>query len=256
MVPQLLIAIGLFAALFFALEVGFRVGRSAKGSSDAPGGGQIGAVQGAVLGLLALLLGFSFGGAAARFLERQDLITIEANAIGTAYLRADMLDEPHRSALRTGLQRYTEHRIAVSPTLGRGLAPEVAAECERLQGEIWRAAAAGANAKPQSMVVVLPPVNEVFDVHSLRLAAGRKHLPILVLGLLFGSSLLAMFVMGYGSGFSGRRMELLNASLMTLIGIALWTTIDLDHPRAGLLQLSDEPLKAIHFGLPTAKPAP
>ena len=256
MVAQLLTAIGLFTALFLALEVGFRVGRSTKRSADASSGGQIGAVQGAVLGLLALLLGFSFGGAAGRFLERQDLITTEANAIGTAYLRADMLDEPHRSALRTSLQRYTEQRIAVSPTLGRGLPPEVAAECERLQSEIWRAAAAGANAKPQSMVVVLPPVNEVIDVHSLRLAAGRKHLPILVLGLLFGSSLLAMFVMGYGSGFSGRRMELLNAALMTLIGIALWTTIDLDHPRAGLLQLSDEPLKAIRFDAPPAKSVP
>ncbi|MGH7132329.1 MAG: hypothetical protein ACREJO_10335 [Phycisphaerales bacterium] len=245
----------MFSGLCIALEVGFRFGRSSKKSREGADGGQIGAVQGAVLGLLGLLLGFSFAGASARFLDRQDLITTEANAIGTAYLRADLLDEPHRTSLRAALQRYTEHRIAVSPTLTSRNMSEAFAESDRLQGEVWRAAAAGCNAKPAVVLAVLPPVNDVIDVHSLRVAAGLKHLPALVLGLLFGSSLLAMFVMGYGSGFSGRRMEMLNASLMILIGLALWTTVDLDHPRAGLLRLSDEPLKAIRFDAPAPKPA-
>jgi hypothetical protein len=89
------VAVGILLVLFASLEAGFRFGR-ARGS-DAGASAQIGTVQGALLGLLGLLLGFSFAAAGARFIERQDLIVSEANAIGTAYLRADLLEEPFRA---------------------------------------------------------------------------------------------------------------------------------------------------------------
>jgi hypothetical protein len=100
--------------------------------------------------------------------------------------------------------------------------------------------------------VVLDPVNEVIDLHSTRIASGRKHLPLIVLGLLIACSLLSMGVIGYGSGVSaGGRWPGLNGSLAILIAAALWTTIDLDHPRAGLIRLSDEPLMKLNL-----KPSP
>src|SRR5689334_2396428 len=110
MLHDLIIAMGVLATLLIALEVGFRAGRRSAAEADPRALGQIGAVQGAMLGLLGLLLAFSFAAAAARFFERQDLIVSEANAIGTSYLRADLLEEPHRSALQTALQQYTTHR--------------------------------------------------------------------------------------------------------------------------------------------------
>jgi hypothetical protein len=88
-------------------------------------------------------------------------------------------------------------------------------------------------------------VNEVIDLHSTRLAAALKHLPVPVLGLLIASSMLAMGVMGYSNGISGHRRAPLTISLAVLIGLTLWITIDLDHPRAGLLQLNDAPLEAV-----------
>jgi hypothetical protein len=97
---------------------------------------------------------------------------------------------------------------------------------------------------------VLGPVNEVIDLHSLRVAAGRKHLPPLVLGLLIGCSALAVGVIGYGCGLSGGRRAPLTFSLVTLIGLALWVTIDLDHPRTGLMQLSDAPLAELQLDAP------
>jgi len=241
------IAVGLLALTLLSLEAGYRLGLRASSGEDQRAAGQVGAIQGAILGLLGLLLGFSFAAAGARFLERQDQIVAEANAIGTAYLRADLLDEPHRSALLGALQRYTEHRLEVSSRLRSGFLPGDLAEVERIHGAIWDAAMAGVTARPASMLGVLPPVNEIIDLHSTRVAAVIKRLPLLVMGLLIGCSGLAMGVIGYGSGLGGRRRALLTVPLATLVVTSLWVTIDLDRPRAGLLQLSDAPLKDLKF---------
>jgi len=245
MLMDLLIPPGLLALLFIAQEIGFRFGQHARIASKESSEpvGQVGAVQGAVLGLLGLLLGFSFAGAASRFLERQDLITAEANAIGTAFLRADMLDDPHRAALRAAIRDYHEHRVRLSTTLRQGLSPVAIQEINDFHVRIWKAAAEGANAKVAVAMTVLPPVNDVIDVHTLRVASGRKHLPPQIVVLLLGCSVIAMSVMGYGGGLSGRRNLILLTSLIILIATALWTTIDLDRPRSGLLQLNDAVLR-------------
>lgn len=242
---EMAIAAALLLLLLAGLEVGYRLGRLSADRGEDPSGGQVGAIQGAVLGLLALLLGFSFSGAASRFIERQDQIVTEANAIGTAWLRADLLDEPYRAQLKDQLARYVQHRVDVSQRLRDGLAQMDAAEVAAFHTRIWRAASEGSLAKPATMVVVLPPVNEVIDMHATRVAAGRKHLPMLVLGLLVACSVLGVAVIGYGCGLGRRRSLPLTASLTLLIGAALWTTIDLDHPRRGLIKLSDAPLREL-----------
>ena len=245
MTGELAVAGGLLLLLMAGLEAGYRFGLRAADHGEDAAGGQVGAIQGAVLGLLALLLGFSFSGAASRFIERQDQIVTEANAIGTAWLRADLLDEPRRSQLKDELARYVQHRIAVSQQLRNGLGDVDAAEIAAFHNRIWKKASEGALAKPATMVVVLPPVNDVIDMHATRVAAGRKHLPMLVLGLLIACSVLGVAVIGYGCGLSRRRSLPMTMSLAVLIGAALWTTIDLDYPRRGLIQLSDAPLREL-----------
>jgi hypothetical protein len=244
---DVLVGVGLLAALAVALEIGFRLGKRASEDADPRAAGQVGAVQGAVLGLLGLLLAFSFAAAGSRFLEKQDLIVTEANAIGTATLRADLLDQPHRSELRAALREYTEYRIQLSAQLRSGMPVGAHSEIERQHARIWNAAVEGVAARPAAILAVLDPMNELIDLHSTRLAAGRKHLPMVVLGLLIACSLLAIGVIGYGSGMGGRRRLPLTLSLTLLVGAALWITIDLDYPRGGLLQLSDAPLQALKF---------
>ena len=97
------------------------------------------------------------------------------------------------------------------------------------------------------MMGVLIPINEVINLHATRLAAGKKRLPTLIMGLLMACSALAVGVTGYVCGMGGRRRVPLTVALALLIGAALWITVDLDHPRAGLIQLSDAPLKALTF---------
>jgi hypothetical protein len=245
---DIIVAIALLLVLVAAFEAGFRIARAAH--ADARASGQVGAVQGAILGLLGLLLGFSFAAAGARFLERQDLIVTEANAIGTAYLRADLLPEPHRARLRDALRDYTRYRVEISSTIRQGLAAAAHDTIQRQHADMWRAALEGANARPETILAVLPPVNDVIDLHSTRLAAGQKHLPALVMGLLIASSVLSLGTMGYASGIGGRRRAPLTVPLAFLIASSLWITIDLDHPRAGLMRLSDAPLEALRFDTP------
>ena len=242
---------GLLVLLLAALELGYRAGVREARDTHPVAGTQVGTVQGAILGLLGLLLAFSFAAAGTRFLERQDLITQEANAIGTAYLRADLLDGPHRAELRTALRGYTEHRISASRTLHQDtLGTTVTAEVERLHAEIWRAASSGVADRPALALAVLAPVNDVIDLHATRVAAAQKHVPLPVLALLVACSLLSIAVIGYGNGLAGERSVPLAAPLAMLIGFALCVTIDLDHPRAGVIRLNDAPLANLKFDAP------
>jgi hypothetical protein len=245
---ELSVAIGLLVVLVAALEAGFRAGcRRLFTPTGAEVSSQTGPIQGAILGLLGLLLAFSFAAAGSRFLERQDLITQEANAIGTAFLRADLLAEPERSELRAALRDYTRHRLAVAKKVRFVMDPADVAESGRMQARIWSAARAGVAARPAALLAVLNPVNEVIDLHTTRLAASRKHVPMPVLGLLVLCSALATAITGYACGVADRRRSPLSGALAILIGAALWITIDLDYPRMGLLRLDDAPLEELRF---------
>lgn len=243
MIQEVEIATAILLLLATGFEIGFRLGRWASTKTTPSGAGQLGATQGALLGLLGLLLGFSFAGAAARFIERQDLIVKEANAIGTAFLRADMLEEPYRSNLRTSLKDYVQYRIEASANLRSGVTPEMLAHISQQHKQIWKAASEGVSAKPAAMVSVLTPVNEVIDLHAYRLATGRKHLPRLVVTLLMLCSGIAVGAIGYGCGLSGRRYLAMTGSLVFVMAVALWTTIDMDYARVGLVRVSDVPLQ-------------
>jgi hypothetical protein len=246
-VQDALVAAGLLALLLIALEIGFLAGIRSASRADVPSGGQVGAIQGAELGLLGLLLAFSFAAAAGRFFERQDLIIQEANAIGTTLLRADLLEEPHRSELRTALRDYTAHRIAMGERLRHGVQPDDAAEIDRLHARMWKAALAGVTPHPALMLPVLDPLNQMISLHTLRLEAGLKRVPPIVMGLLIACSALAIGTIGYGIGLRGKRRVHLTLPLAVLVGSSLWLTMDLDRPRAGLIQLSDQPFKDLRF---------
>jgi hypothetical protein len=249
-VENVAIFAGMVVALLVFFEIGFRVGEHTKEDLTSAEGGQVGVIQAALLGLLGLLLAFSFAAAGARFLERQDLIVQEANAIGTSYLRADLLAEPHKTELRSALKRYVEHRIrATVGPLGTS-DPAIAAEVEALHAKIWSAAIDGVRNNPELALSVLPPVNDVIDFHSTRVAAATKHIPGVVFGLLLVCSVLSVAVIGYGCGTAGRRRIPLTVSLTLIIAASLWITFDLDHPRRGLLQLNDAPLRALKFDVP------
>jgi len=245
---DVLTAVGLFLGLLVCLELWFRLGtRARKRRSDHPD--PLSNIQGATLGLLALLLGFSFALAAGRFNDRVQLITREANAIGTVWLRCDLLPEAEREATRTLLRAYTASRIgfynATDPA-ARGVA---VTESEALQRRIWALFVGVSKAAPERADVLLPPVNELIDLHGSRVAASQRHMPMVLLGLLITCSAVSVASVGYGCGVAGKRNEVLTTALTFLIAGTLWAIIDMDHPRKGLIRVGQQPMLDLQTSL-------
>jgi len=237
---EVLIVAGLVGTMFLALELSYRLGyrrKVARGEEV-----QLGPIQGAVLGLLALLLGFSFAGSTTRFIARQDLIVSEANAIGTSYFRADLLDEPYRHELRELLRTYTAVRIAWFNEMNLERQASLGRDAGRLHPRSFQAAAQGVERAPQFAVVVLQPVNEVIDLHAARVSALWRHLPLLVIAALVVCAALGLVTVGYSCGLARHRSLVFSYAFALLIAAALWMTIDLGYPRRGLMRVNQQPM--------------
>jgi hypothetical protein len=110
------------------------------------------------------------------------------------------------------------------------------------QDRIWAAALTGVNRRPEAMLALLDPVNEVLDQLALRNAAATRHIPTPVTVLLIACALLSIGTIGYGCGLSNNRHRGVATAMSILVASALWLTIDLDYPRVGLVQVSTQPL--------------
>lgn len=236
-----LTGIALMAGLVACLEFWFLLGqRARRRRNEHPD--QLAAIQGAMLGLLALLLGFSFALAAGRFSDRVELITQEANAIGTAWLRADLLGNQPRAEVRDLLRQYTRQRIDSYEARTDAEWKAAITSSESLQQRFWSIVVEACRATPELSVVLLPAFNEMFDLESTRVAASRRHLPGMLLALLLASSAVSVAAVGYGCGVAGKRNVVLTTSLSFLIAGVLWSIIDMDHPRRGLIRAGQQPL--------------
>jgi hypothetical protein len=245
---DVLVAVGLFLGLLACLELCFFFGiRASKRKAEHPD--QLANIQGATLGLLALLLGFSFALAAGRFSDRVQLITQEANTIGTAWLRCDLLPDAARTETRKLLQDYTAQRIAFYDATDAAASAVAAAESEKLQARIWAAFVSTAKAAPERAEVLLPPANELIDLHGLRVAAAQRHMPGVLLGLLIACSAISVAAVGYGCGVAGKRNVVLTTALTFLIAGTLWAIIDMDHPRKGLIRVGQQPMLDVQKSL-------
>lgn len=233
-----LVALAVFGGSLLVLEVAYQFGRRVKPKEAAP---QLATVQGATLGLLGLLLGFSFSGATGRFIDRQDIVVREANAIGTAYLRADLLEPARADALRTALRDYLDARIVLFSELDSARMTTVRARLAELQTSAWSTATEAVRSNPAIGNLVLPPLNEMFDLLSTRDNLSERHIPPIVLLLLCGCAALSISTIGYGCGLQRRRGLGTVGTFTVLISVALWITIDFDYPRRGLIKVSSKP---------------
>jgi len=237
---EILLVLGLTGGVVAAHELGFWLG-SRIGSADDAFGRQLGLVRASTAALVAFLIGFAFSGAASRFIDRLDIIVTEANALGTAYLRADAIAEPHRSELRAALREYTADRVQLLSGERRDQIEPLLAKVGGLHERMWQSAIAGTQNNAALMMVVLPPINEVIDLHSTHLAMARRHLPWPIMAVLLGTAAVGVGLMGFGNGRVGRRFSLLDSVYGGVLAVALWMTIDLDYPGMGILRLTNLP---------------
>ena len=230
----------LVALVFLANEIGFQIGRRGP-ERDEEFKKQLGFIRGATLALFSFLVGFSFSGAGSRYIDRQDMIVKEANAIGTAWLRAMVLPEPQRSGLQTVLRDYAANRVALIEANDKADISRLMAEAGRDHVKMWDIALKAVAGEPQLMRIVLPPLNDVIDLHTSHLSAAQRHIPTAILAVLIACGGLAFVLVGYGAGLTNRRFPILNSIYGVIAAAALWMTIDLDHPRHGLIRSNLQP---------------
>jgi len=238
---ELLIAVGLIAGVMATHEVGFWLGSLVR-SADDPFDRQVALVRGSTAALVAFLIGFAFSGAASRFIDRIDIIVKEANALGTAYLRADTIPEPQRSELKAALKEYTADRVEMLSGDRQDRIEPLLAKIGGLHERMWQSAINGTQGNAPLMMVVLPPINEVIDLHSAHLAMARRHLPLPIMAVLLGTAAIGVGLIGFGNGRVGRRFTLLDAVYGVVLAVALWMTIDLDYPGIGLIRVTNRPV--------------
>jgi hypothetical protein len=238
---ELLLAMGLIGGAVAAHDIGFWLGSLTR-SADEPFDQQVGLVRTLTAALVAFLIGFAFSGAASRFIDRQDIIVKEANALGTAYLRADTIAEPQSSELKAAIKEYTDDRVTLLSREGRGQIEALLAKVSGLHERMWKSVIEATRDNAPLMAVVLPPINEIIDLHSMHLAMARRHLPVPIMAMLLGTAAIGVGMIGFGNGRVGRRFSVLDAVYGIALAAALWMTIDLDYPGIGLIRVSNLPI--------------
>lgn len=238
------VLVATMAVIILAMQTGFWLGRCKRRRSEEgqKPPGPLGEVVAALLGLLALLLAFTFSLAAHRFDTRRDLVLDEANAIGTAWLRAGFLPESNRTAVRKLLREYLEHRLSVVQS---GKVEEGLARNDDLQHQLWAQAVAVGQKEPGSIVagLFIASLNEVIDLHAKRVMFGlRTRIPPNIWVLLYFAALLSVGAIGYHTGVVGARGTLMVFPLVLTFSAVMLLIADLDRPREGMLKVSQQSL--------------
>jgi len=232
------------AALIATSELGFRIGRRFRARTDENSRGLESAVQAAALGLLALLLGFSFSLVASRYDTRREVVVREANAIGTAYLRADLLPEPQRSESRAIYRQYVGERIRAYD-LGTEASTRAANRSADLQGQLWTRAMSAVRderGSPVFAVAVVQSLNEVIDSSEAAVSAFENEIPPPMMRILFAIAAIVAGITGYCDGLTGRRLLLVMAVQPLLVALVIATIADMNQPFRGSFQVSQNAL--------------
>ena len=224
-------ALFVLPVMLILIEYGRRFRIHHKAPQESP------AIENAVFALFGLLLALTFSGAVERYDHHRQLIAEETNAIGTAYLRLDLLPPAAQPALRQLFRDYTTSRLG----LYRAVSNEVSPVSEHLQREIWTqsvAAAASPGANVDATKILLPALNAMIDISNTRRNVFNMHPPEVVFLLLFLFSGGAAFLAGYSMSVHGRSWFHMFA-LAVAVTLTIYATLEIEFPRRGLIRLRD-----------------
>jgi len=235
-----LIGIGIFAGVLLSLRAGRMLGERAI-SRHGSIGSTIGSLEAAVFALLGLLIAFTFSGALTRFDGRRAQVVQEANTIGTAWLRIDLLPAAAQPKLREAFKAYVDSRIATYRKLPDVKAAQAElAHSEVLQQDIWNQAIAAAKlpgAGPAATVLVIPALNDMFDITTTRIAATQMHPPAIIYAMLIALSLVAGLLAGYQSAGEKGYAWIHKIAFATIVALTVYVILDIEYPRLGFVRI-------------------
>ena len=253
-----LIAVVLLALLVVAMHAGHRLGRRLAPEHRERIAGHVNLIQGSVLGLMALLLGFTFSLSLQRFDSRSEAAVNEANAIRTAYLRSELLTASIRDAVQQSLRDFVDLRVemvAVSPARKTELNALIA-EARRQVDGLRDQAVEAVLVDPRSPHAdpYVQAVNAMIGELVKRDAAMTRHVPETVLLLLGGTFVITTMIIGYATGVAGHRTSFVAYLMIGLIVILAYLIVDLDRPRSGLIQVSEKSLRDLQADMRADSP--
>jgi hypothetical protein len=229
---------------FFGILLFLRIGRWIGKQMLAKHGGElpqnVGSLEAAVFALMGLLIAFTFSGALTRFDSRRIQAVDEANAIGTAYLRIDLLPASAQPKLRAAMRDYVDARIATYGKLPDLKVAQVeAARAMQLQNEIWAQAVAATrlpDARAGADLLVMPALNEMFDLASTRLAATKIHPPLIIYIMLIGLAFAAGLLAGYQSATESHDW-MRKLAFAFIVACTVYVILEIEYPRLGLVRI-------------------
>jgi hypothetical protein len=233
-----------------AMEGGYRLGGWRHVHAVEEHENPVGAMVASILGLLALLLGFTFNLAATRFDIRRDTVLAESNAIGTAFLRAKLLPEPQRTTVSDLLKEYVDVRLQA---VQHGKITQGVARSEEIHELLWAQAVTVAAANPNPITsLFIQSLNDVIDLHSKRIMMGlRNRIPIVMWIGLSALAVLGMFSVGYQAGLSATRRSPAMLGLVLAFVCVLYLIADLDRVQEGLFQVSQQSMLDLQRSIKT-----
>lgn len=239
--PPWALSLALLVLMVIGREAGYALNRVRLSRGHADGDdSKVDFALGAVLGLLALLIGFTFSLALERYETRRTLVVSEANAMGTTWLRFDLLEPDARDKTRDLMRQYASARLAYGLADSTERQAEASKRADDIQVRLWGEIVTAvtpyrSTAFPQ---VLLNPANEMIDLAGERKAAAAAHVPARLMGTLAVYCIVAAGLTGYLRG-SFRSATTL---VFVLVALALGLVVDLDLPNKGLIHVPQEPI--------------
>jgi len=230
----------LFVCMLTAIEVGRRIARRRIASGLDEGAVGRGAVEGAVFALFGLLIAFTFSGAASRFDDRRQRIVEEANNIGTAYLRLDLLPADAQPALRDSFRRYVDVRLSAYRKLPDiEAAKRELAQAAAIQGEIWSQAIAATreSTSTQAGMLLLPAINAMIDSSTTRTEGMKRHPPGVIFAMLGLLALACSLFAGFGMAASNARSWIHIVGFAAVMAATIYVIVDFEFPRGGFIRI-------------------
>lgn len=239
---NILIPFGVFLGIVISFEIGrfFRTRRRVADTKSERAGFL--AIEAAIFGLVALILAFTFSWSFIRFDARRHLIIEEVNHIDTAYLRLSLLPGQDQSELKGKLRQYVDERIAAYRAFPDYVKAQTGIDrATKIQGEIWTMAVAATQkmTSPQASLLILPALDSMFDIANTRYMAIKIHRPVTITCLMFVLVFSCSLLAGFGMGDSKARSWIHIIIYAALLTMTIYTIIDLESARTGLVQVSE-----------------
>ena len=242
--PFWAVYLGAVVVLLLMAEIGFRIGlRIQRRESEAAGPPITNTVVGGMLALLAFLMAFAIGIVVEQHNSRKAMVVTEANAVGTAYLRAGFLAEPDLTTSRDLLQEYVEIRLAAAADTAQLEFVQISSE--EIHGQLWAIVEENVRQGNDSdiMGLYIESINDVIDVHTLRLTAVNLRLPRILGLMVYAAMLLSFLLVGVANSADGKR-DFVALLLFSVAFVAVFMIIvDLDRPQQGLINVSQTALE-------------